>query len=203
MENEIVRVEGLAALWPEEPITSVMEALAAEHKLPADFQFRLFMLDEEERATVATQDILAAMGHGEGSGHSYLTDELPDCMWMGYYTRNINHILGTLSVDYYKRSDLAHVGSEITPRHVARSAWDIYVKQLDPELHQRLTAPDVHDDSKARYVNRCIANLGKVIIRDEALLDLYHSEESLEGHGNVKRELLHYLLLDNHPELGA
>lgn len=203
MTNEVVRVEGLSALWPDEPLTSIMEALSADGKLPADFQFRLLMVDDKERASVATQDILAAMGYGEPSGNSYLTDELSDCVWMGYYTRNVPATLRTLPVDYYKRSDLIRVTGGLTKPHVAHAAWDIYVRQLDPELYRHATKPDVDDGSKARYMQRCRANLGKVVIRDSALLDLYHRDQPLEGHGGVKRGLLRYLLLDNHPELGV
>jgi hypothetical protein len=44
--------------------------------------------------------------------------------------------------------------------------------------------------------------LGRVVIKDEALLDIYSGVDPLKGHGPVRRKLFHYLLLDNHPELG-
>ena len=59
-----------------------LKHLVQQGKLPADFLFRALDIDSEQREAITVQDVGAAMGLNEPSGHPVLnaTQELPACV---------------------------------------------------------------------------------------------------------------------------
>lgn len=188
-------------------IDAVMERLIADGTLPVDFDFRALALPADERDTVVQQDLFAALGLGQPSGKDYLYGDLPDCAPIPPIAP-MRSLLSKLDVDYhivYDLNDLAH-DSDISPR-VPKSSWLQYIHHLDPKLYQNLIAARDHDgrvvpDKIEMDRRRVLFRMSRVAIRDSALLGIYHLPAgALPGHGPVARDLLHMLLLDNHPQL--
>lgn len=201
--SERVKITGLFGSGEHAVGDVVIDELVQAGKLPRDFEFRLFaILDKETRIKVGTQDVLAALGYGEPSGNSYITDELPNCMYLDTFAE-LRPILQAVDEDYHRLYDLECVAHDNgKPDFHAVHAWEIYVDHLDADLSERIHGLS-RDVSTHKQRGKLMYRLGQVVIKDSALLEIYNDPQQLPGHGKVKQRLLYDLLLDNHPQLEA
>jgi hypothetical protein len=202
--SEVVKIPGVLGVSSEIE-DAVIGELVSRQLLPSDFYFRLLSVEPDTRESIAGKDVLKALGYGEGSGNNYLTQDLPDCTFVPG-PAPIKPILEQLEDDYHRLYDLRNVTDQLgLEQHIALQSWAMYTKALNPGLFDRLHLPsDVYYRSEAgnsrRYQYKFM--LGRVVIKDSALLDIYNGNREVVGHGPVRQRLLHYLLLDNHPDLG-
>lgn len=188
----------------------LVNSLTAEAKLPQDFYFRLLGVAYEQRSDVAVTDILAALGFGEESeaAAEYLHGDLPDCVLIpgGGDTLPLRPILAQLSEDYYRFADLSPIaqGQDI-PLHTAVQTWRSLINHLNPSLGSYMEdhlAPKGYRWPGQQSRDSILSfYIGRTVIRDTAALDIYQGRREVSGFGRVRMNLLHSLLLDNHPEL--
>jgi hypothetical protein len=198
-----------ASLWgiKQDVADMAMQALVRQGKLPADFEFRVLAIqDSDERRQIALQDIGAALGNGEPSGHPYMTQELPDCMSVPTGgTKSLFAILKEIDVDYHQLDTLLDIADDLEVKtYHGYQAWAGYVKFLDPARYARLQEirePGPQRGSFSKLYNYQ-SGLLNIIIRDSALMPIYEDPALIPGHGPIKQGLLHALLQDNHPEIG-
>lgn len=204
--SEFVHVP--TSLWGirDDIADTVLEMLAEQGKLPYDFEFRALAIDDSEaRQQIALQDIRAALGIGEPSGHCYMTQELPDCVSVPVGgTKSRTAILREISTDYHQLRTLLHIADDqqVGSYH-GYQAWAGYIRFLDPEKYARLQqikAPGSQRGSFSKLYN-FRSNLGNVVIRDSGLMPIYNNPRLIPGHGPIKQDLLRILLQDNHPEI--
>lgn len=182
-----------------------LKHLVQQGKLPADFLFRALDIDSEQREAITVQDVGAAMGLNEPSGHPYLTQELPACVHVPIGgTKSLRQILSEVETDYHRLGTLVGIAEdEGVEDHIAYQAWLSYIKYLDPRKYKILKGirePGQERGSFSKMYN-FINYMGHIVIRDSALLPIYEEPKLIPGHGPVKQGLLRILLQDNHPEL--
>lgn len=204
--SELVHVP--VSLWGirDDIAEAALAMLVKQGKLPADFEFRsLAIEDSKERQRIALQDIHAAFGTGEPSGHPYITQELPDCVSVPVgQTKSRTAILREIDTDYHQLGTLFTIADDqrIKDYHCYQ-AWAAYVKFLDPEKYaklQKIKEPGPQRGSFSKMYN-FTSNLGEIVIRDSGLIPIYENPKLIPGHGPIKQGLLRILLQDNHPEI--
>jgi hypothetical protein len=196
------------SLWGlQGDIASVaLEVLAAQGKLPNDFEFRaLTIQDVKERHEIALQDVRAALGIGEPSGHPYMTQELPDCITVPIGgTKSRTEILREVSCDYHQLGTLLGIAEDsAVRRYHGYQSWAGYLKFLDPQKYaalQRIKEPGPRQGSFSKGYNYKNSLLD-VVIKDSALVPIYENPDLIPGHGPIKQGILRILLQDNHPEI--
>lgn len=205
--TELINIPGSVLLFNLGDV--VMDNLVADGKLPHDFQFRLLGVNQEERPGVATADIMQALGYGEGSGHSYLTDPLPDCAVIpGFHdTSPLRPLLSSLDEDYHSLGSLYRVAENMNVMsYIATQSWALYFRLLSPQLYHTVITKPYEDQRGGIKVSKMTKGsqwvLSRTIIKDAALLQIYNEEIDFPHRTLQRQRLLHYLLADNHPELG-
>lgn len=204
--REMIKVRGALGGGVDADIADhLLRQLVEQGKLPADFQFRLLgVADWKERNALILQDIKALMGEGEPSGHPYLTGPLPDVVSIPN-TDPKRPVLAALDEDYHMLYDFLGIAEnfQVAP-HYASSAWADYINILNPSLASRLLEIRDPEAPRSTFLSKerqYWGAVGRVVIKDVALMGIYHSR--LRGHGPLRHEMLKELLLDNHPELLA
>ena len=183
---------------------AALAMLAQQGNLPADFEFIALAIEgQEDRQQIALQDVCAALGVKNPSGHPYLTQELPDCVTVSVGgTKSRTDILREVSVDYHQLGTLLGIADEqeIALYH-GYQAWAGYVKFLDPRKYaslQKTREPGLQRSSFSK-VNNFKSGLLDIVIRDSALIPIYENPKLVPGHGSIKQKLLSLLIQDNHP----
>jgi hypothetical protein len=184
-------------------LDDVMRVLAEQGALPADIQFRALVIDEKHRVDIVKQDVLAAIGHGEPSGHPYLTDPLPDCVFVPG-VKPVADVIGELDFNYHRLGTLQLLAKKIgLHASIPRSAWHMYITHVDPARGQELASIRAPGQERRAFNKNYVyaMALGRIIIRDSALFEIYQTPSAIGGHGPQRQELLRHLFVDDHPEL--
>jgi hypothetical protein len=201
--TEFVSVPASLSAASGDILDGVLRTLVEQDALPADIQFRALAIPEQQRGSVVAQDILAAMGRGEPSGHPYLNNPLPDCVFIPG-VKPVANIIRELDVDYHQLGTLQYLAGRLgLHASIPRSAWLMYVTHIDAVRGQEL-ANILEPGQEPRVFgkkNILATALGRTIIRDSALYEIYQTPSAIRGHGPERQELLRHLLVDDHLEL--
>lgn len=201
--SEFLSVPASLSASSDDILDSVMRKLVEQDALPTDIQFRALAIPEQQRGSVVAQDILAVVGLGEPSGHAYLSDPLPGCVFIPG-SKPVAEVVRELDVNYHQLGTLQNLAEKLG-HHISipRSSWLMYITHIDPAHGQELTGilapgqePRVFNK---KYVLATI--LSRTILRDSALFEIYQTPSAIRGHGVERQELLRHLLVDDHPEL--
>jgi len=181
--------------------STLVDELIDEGKLPHDFEFRALGLDQAERSAIVRKDIFAALGRGKLSGDQYLDGPLPDCVFIPYDEERTS-ILKRVDDVYYQASDLRRAGKhEGAALSRTYRVWAGFVERLNPCLYDYFELADVKD-STGKISRDAARNLNGIVIRDEPLLEHYRTFTHSLGTAAIEYRLLHFMLLENHMELG-
>jgi hypothetical protein len=202
--GETVQIPGLFGIANHIGET-VIDSLIDDHKLPADFRFRLLGIEPDMRETIATKDVLAVMGYGEKSGYDYLEGPLPACVWVAGI-KSVEGVLSEVSEDYYTHHDIVQTARGIgIAEYVAAQSWRMYTRHFNQAVFIKLNAiiqPPMgeprHNFSKQF---RMSTSLRRTVMSDDALMKVRRRDITIDNHGPVHRRLLTNLLVMNHPEL--
>lgn len=199
--TERLKVTGSLGFGTMEISDKLIDRLIEDGELPYDFEFRSLAIEYDSRSEVVAADVLSKIGYSEPSGKTYLTGPLPDCVLIPSGDEQVQ-ILENLSEDYYRFADLQRVGAKLgAAKRTTYNVWASYIKELNPALYGKLQLTEPQE-TKGDPVKKFIYGIGRVVLRDEPLHERYESNERLLGATVIERRLLHYMLLDNHLELG-
>jgi len=196
-----------AVYWESSQLEeSIVSDLIGRGDLPEDFYFRLAIIEDvNTRSRVALTNIRSSLGlepQDEGA-KAYLHGDLPNCVFINGRFNPVK-LLGQLNEDFHCRRELypnddeSFTGTTLEFMAMiqdARKLWSVLVRNIDPQLDERIKK---RLESKTRYYHQ---ELGRVIIKDAILMDVYNGDVEAKGLGPVRRNMLRDLLLDNHFEL--